>query len=202
MSTAKPTSAEINEIQRRMAQVRHELHEEVREAVKGAQSLTDWRSQVRNHPWLALGAAAALGYLLVPRRRHEPAPTIVAVGPHPAALPTAAAEAAAEGPKKKKRWGLIGSAVGMLAPVAVRAAQNYAIQYLEQWLVAQQAGGGGSLLGAGLMPGAPGSPHGAGPGPGPGPGRAGGPGPRPGASPTAGPNPNPYPNPNRPRDTR
>lgn len=197
MSTAKPTSAEIIEIQRRMAQVRHELHEEVREAVKGAQSLTDWRSQVRNHPWLALGAAVALGYLLVPKRRHEPAPTIVAVGPQPAALPTAAAT---EEPKRKKRWGLIGSAVGMLAPVAVRAAQNYAIQYLEQWLAAQQAAGGGPLPGGGLMPGAPTSPHGHGAGP----GRAGGPSFRPGASPGAGPNPNPnpYPNPNRPRDSR
>lgn len=193
MSTAKPTSAEIIEIQRRMAQVRHELHEEVREAVKGAQSLTDWRSQVRNHPWLALGAAVALGYLLVPKRRHEPGPTIVAVGPQPAALATSAAK---EESKKKKRWGLIGSAVGMLAPVAVRAAQNYAIQYLEQWLSGQQAAGGGPLLGAGLIPGAPTSPHG--------PGRAGGPGPRPGGSPSAGPNPNPnpYPNPNRPRETR
>ena len=51
MATAKSTPAEINEIQRRMAQIRRELHEEVREAVKGAQSLTDWRSQVRHHPW-------------------------------------------------------------------------------------------------------------------------------------------------------
>ena len=73
MVTAKSTPAEINEIQRRMAQIRHELHEEVREAVKGAQSLTDWRSQVRNHPWLALGAAAVMGYMIVPRRRREPA---------------------------------------------------------------------------------------------------------------------------------
>ena len=151
MATAKPTAAEISEIQRRMAQVRHELHEEVREAVQGAQSLTDWRSHVRHHPWLALGAAAAVGYLIVPRRRHEPAPTIVAVTPHAAsaALPS---PAAAE-PKKKKRWGLIGSAVGLLAPIAVRAAQNYAIQYLEQWIAAQPPGGGASLFGAGLMPG-------------------------------------------------
>ena len=162
MATAKPTAAEISEIQRRMAQVRHELHAEVREAVQGAQSLTDWRSHVRHHPWLALGAAAAVGYLIVPRRRHEPAPTIVAVTPHAAsaALPS---PAAAE-PKKKKRWGLIGSAVGLLAPIAVRAAQNYAIQYLEQWIAAQPPGGGASLFGAGLMPGS--TPPGGGSGPG------------------------------------
>jgi hypothetical protein len=194
MSTAKPTSAEVIEIQRRMAQVRHELHEEVREAVKGAQSLTDWRSQVRNHPWLALGAAAALGYLLVPKRRVEPAPTIVAVSPHPTTVPTAATRP--EEPKRRKRWGLIGSALGLLGPVAVRAAQNYAIQYLEQWLAAQPPGGGASILGAGMMPGARPPAHGT--------GRTGGPGSRPGPSPTVGPNPNPYSNenPNRPRETR
>ncbi len=181
MATAKSSSAEISEIQRRMAQVRHELHEEVREAVKGAQSLTDWRSQVKNHPWLALGAATAVGFMLVPRRRHEPAPTIVTVGPHPAVVPAAAAA----GPeKKKRRWGLIGSAVGMLAPIAVRAVQNYAIQYLEQWIASQPPGGGGAagLLGAGLIPGATTPPFGAGPGH----AGAGGPGGRPGPSPRPG----------------
>jgi hypothetical protein len=159
MATAKSTPAEILEIQRRMAQVRHELHEDVREAVKGAQELTDWRSQVRNHPWLALGAAAAVGYFIVPRRR-EPAPAVVAVAPS-AAVPTVAAE-----PAKKKRWGLIGSAFGLLAPIAVRAAQNYAIQYLEQWIAAQPTAAGPQPSGFGLFPGGPATGGGpAGPGP-------------------------------------
>jgi hypothetical protein len=152
MATAKSTPAEILEIQRRMAQVRHELHEEVREAVKGAQSLTDWRSQVRNHPWLALGAAAAVGYLNVPRRR-EPGPASVAVAP--AAADPAAVQAIPAAPEKKKRWGLIGSAVGLLAPIAVRAAQNYAIQYLEQWIAAQPTGTGPKPFGSGPFPGGP-----------------------------------------------
>jgi hypothetical protein len=160
MATAKSTPAEIIEIQRRMAQVRHELHEEVREAVKGAQSLTDWRSQVRNHPWLALGAAAALGYLIVPRRRQEAAPAIVAVAP--AAAAPAMVQPSAGAPEKK-RWGLIGSAVSLLAPIAVRAAQNYAIQYLEQWIAAQPAGTGTNPFGSGPYPGAPAA--GGGPGP-------------------------------------
>jgi hypothetical protein len=157
MATVKSTPSDIIEIQRRMAQIRRELHEDVREAVKGAQSLTDWRSQVRSHPWMALGAAAALGYLIVPKRHPAPAPAIVAVAPA-AAVPSTAA------PEKKKRWGLIGSAVGLLAPIAVRAAQNYAIQYLEQWIASQPPGAGSSLFGAGPVPGAPKA--GGGPGPG------------------------------------
>ena len=142
MATAKSTPADVTEIQRRMAQVRHELHEEVREAVKGAQSLTDWRSQVRNHAWLALGAAAVVGYMLVPRRRREPAPTIVTVAPPAPSAAQALLQPAAAAPQPKKRSGLMGSAFSLLAPIAVRAAQNYAIQYLEQWISAQPAGAG------------------------------------------------------------
>jgi hypothetical protein len=164
MATAKSTPAEITEIQRRMAQIRHELHENVREAVKGAQSLTDWRSQVRNHPWLALGTAAALGYLIVPKR--HPAPAIVAVAPA-AVQPTPAVAAVQPTPAapKKKRRGLIGSALGLLAPIAVRAAQNYAIQYLEQWIASQPPGARSAPFGAGLFPGGPTA--GGRPGPGP-----------------------------------
>jgi hypothetical protein len=170
MATAKSTTAEITDIQRRMAQIRRELHENVRDAVEGAQSLTDWRSHVRHHPWLTLGAAAVVGYLIVPKRREQPAPAIVAVAP--AAAPAISQAVKAE--PKKKRWGIIGSAVGLLAPIAVRAAQNYAIQYLEQWIAARPPGAGSELLASGLFPGAPsaGGP-GARPRPSPGPGTQG-----------------------------
>ena len=70
MAMARADSpAELSDIQRRMAQIRHDMHEEVQGAVRGAQSLTDWRSMVASHPWAALGAAAAVGYLAVPHRR-------------------------------------------------------------------------------------------------------------------------------------
>jgi hypothetical protein len=152
MATAKSTPAEIIEIQRRMAQVRRELHEDVREAVKGAQSLTDWRSHLRNHPWLALGAAASVGYLIAPRRRRDVAPAVVAVAPA-ATIPSALQPRPAE--PEKKRSGLIGSALGLLAPIAVRAAQNYAIQYLERWIAAQPTGAGPQPSGFGLFPETP-----------------------------------------------
>jgi hypothetical protein len=161
MATAKSTAAEITEIQRQMAQVRRELHEEVREAVKGAQSLTDWRSHVRNHPWLATGAAATLGYLIVPRRHHEPVPTIVAMSPPTA---SAAAPLSATAEPKKTRLGVVGSAFALLAPIAVRAAQNYAIQYLEQWIAARPPGAGSAPFGSGLIPGARSAGGGGGPG--------------------------------------
>ena len=163
MATAKSTMAEMTEIQRRMAQVRHELHEDVREAVKGAQSLTDWRSQVRNHPWLAVGAAAALGYLIVPKRRSQPTPTIVTMGPAAAGLAAPLGQPS-PAPPHKKPWGLIGTALGLVAPIAVRAAQNYAIQYLEQWIAGQPRGAGSADAGSGPSPTARSPGVGAGPG--------------------------------------
>jgi len=143
MATANSTiSAEISDIQRRMAQVRREMHQEVQGAVKGAQALTDWRALVRGHPWLALGVAAAAGYLLVPRRRRE-TPTVVGPG-----APVEAAAAAPDQPAQARRAGpsTIGTVFDLLAPIAVRAAQNFALQYLEQWLEALPLHPGGRGL--------------------------------------------------------
>jgi hypothetical protein len=131
MATSKPgSSIEIEDIQRRMAQLRHDMHGEVQSAVKGARSLTDWRSLARNYPLLTLGVATAVGYLIVPRRRSE-APTIVAVN---ATAPQAAALVEPQKQTKKTRgtgWSIMGTAFSLAAPILVRAAQNYAMQYIE-----------------------------------------------------------------------
>jgi hypothetical protein len=129
MAAAKSTSStDIEDIQRRMAQIRHEMHEDVRGAVQGAHSLTDWRSFVKGWPWLSVGLAAAVGYMLVPRRR--PAPPIVTVtgATHPSALRTVDI---GQRPPKASSFGFV---LGLLAPVLVRAAQGYAAHYLESWL--------------------------------------------------------------------
>jgi hypothetical protein len=165
MATSKPTrSTEIEDIQRRMAQIRHDMHEEVLEAVKGAQSLTDWRSQVRNHPWLTLGVATAVGYLIVPGRRSQ-APTIVAVN---ATRPELAALAEPQKPSANTgvtSWSVMGTAFSLLAPIVVRAAQNYAMQYIEGLLAQhdfppKEAGRDDRHAGNGARSGAPLGPSG------------------------------------------
>jgi hypothetical protein len=128
---------EIEDIQRRMAQIRHDMHGEVMNAVKGAQSLTDWRSLVRNHPWLTLGAATAVGYLLVPRRRSE-TPTIVAVNPVAPAVAASAEPAKSSAKTNGKGWSVMGTVFSLAAPIVVRAAQNYAMQYVEDLLARHQ----------------------------------------------------------------
>jgi hypothetical protein len=59
--------ASIKAIQQRMQEVRHELTHEVDELVASARDMTDWRNYVRAYPWACAAAAAAVGYLLVPR---------------------------------------------------------------------------------------------------------------------------------------
>jgi hypothetical protein len=51
-----------------MAQVRDDLQAEVVEVVEQARGLTDWKGLVAKHPLIALTAAAAIGFLIVPRR--------------------------------------------------------------------------------------------------------------------------------------
>jgi hypothetical protein len=44
------------------------LDEDVQEIVEGAREIGQWRTYVRSYPWVCLGAALAMGYLIVPRR--------------------------------------------------------------------------------------------------------------------------------------
>jgi hypothetical protein len=72
MSTS---SNDAETIQREMRLVREELRADVREVVSNTQDLMDaarvltqWQTYVRNYPWACLGAAAAVGFFVVPSR--------------------------------------------------------------------------------------------------------------------------------------
>jgi hypothetical protein len=57
----------IESIERRMQEVREELHEEVNQLAASARVMSNWRYFVRGHP-LGCGAAAGLlGFFLAPR---------------------------------------------------------------------------------------------------------------------------------------
>jgi hypothetical protein len=123
----------VADIQRQMAQIRHDMHHEVQGAVQGARTLTDWRSIVRSYPWLSLSVAAAVGYFVVPKRRTA-TPSVVAGA---AQSPEFLASAGSGNQKEKARftgWSVLGTAFSLLTPIVVRAAQNYALTYFEQWL--------------------------------------------------------------------
>jgi hypothetical protein len=53
-------------LEHRLAAARQSLHWDMQELRSQAQTLVDWRSYFRSHPWLYCGAAATLGYLIAP----------------------------------------------------------------------------------------------------------------------------------------
>lgn len=57
-----------DEIQKQMRKTRRELGVGVSDIVEKARVMTDWKHYVRTNPWLCLGAAGILGYLLVPQK--------------------------------------------------------------------------------------------------------------------------------------
>lgn len=59
---------EVSGVRRRMLEIRTGLSDDVRAIKHHANRLADWRFYVRQYPWAALGAAAAVGYLIVPKR--------------------------------------------------------------------------------------------------------------------------------------
>lgn len=56
------------EIRERMAMIRLRIDEQSDEVVAQVNALSDWRSYVRLYPWASVGAAAVVGYVLVPSR--------------------------------------------------------------------------------------------------------------------------------------
>ena len=142
-----------------MAQIRHELHQDVQGVVRGAEATTDWRRYVRNYPWAMVGIAFGVGYLIVPRRHKVIAPAIQYVADAAKAhLPAEAARIVE--PAKKKGRGIIKTLFGLATPFVLRTAQGYAVQYFEQFLaqkMAQQQGPFADLA-AQFMPQAGGPP--------------------------------------------
>jgi hypothetical protein len=124
--------SEIDDIRRQMAQIRHDLHQDVSSVVGGVSEVVtevsevmDWRSVLRNHPYLLTGTALAVGYLIVPRRK------VAAQGNTNYLVSAPAQEAPAS---RKKRSGPLSWAINLLWPIATQAAQSYAMIWVENQL--------------------------------------------------------------------
>lgn len=128
-----PDSPSADDIQRQMSQIRCDLHEDVRGIVENARVISDWKYYVRRYPWACMTGAAALGYLVVPRR-------LEIVRPDPDTL----AELAKTNrlvvnpqPQAKPRGGAVASLFTFLANTFVRAAMGYVGQQAGKILRAQ-----------------------------------------------------------------
>ena len=112
-----------DDICRRMEAVRRTAGEEVETIVQSAKTLSDWRYYVKNHPYLLAGAAAGLGFLLIPRKKSASAPAaddakelIELLKKHHVRGVTV------EGPPS----GLLKTVAGIATPFLIRTAVNFA----------------------------------------------------------------------------
>lgn len=125
--------SEISSIQREMARARRQIHQDVGGAIDGVQTLTDWRTIVRAYPWLSVSVAAAVGYMIVPRRAASGA----AKAPKTRVQANdVMAPVAGSAPRRSEagKWALLSSAFAAISPIALRLAQSYALRYFENWL--------------------------------------------------------------------
>ncbi len=139
-------SNDVNDIRREMARVRRELHSDVQSVVSTAEAAVDWRHYITAYPWLTLGVATVVGYMVVPRLQKTVTTTLgTATEADLAKIREAVsqtqkdvADSMKSGVRSKPSKGLIGAALGIVTPIALRTAQGYAMKYLESWILQQQ----------------------------------------------------------------
>jgi hypothetical protein len=125
--------SQISSVQCDMARARRQIHADIGGAINGVQTLTDWKTIIRGHPWLSIGMAMAIGYLIVPRRRvkseAEPGKNHPQREDRVAAPDSAATRISGSG-----KSAMLSSALAFISPIAVRLAQSYALRYFDNWL--------------------------------------------------------------------
>lgn len=117
-----------NDIPKQMQQVRRELVGDVQALAENVQVLTDWRHYVKSHPWLCLGAAAVVGYAIIPKARSaQPLDAAAmkelldAAKAHPSAPP-------------KASGGITSVLFGMVTSTLLQAGMGLVTQHLNDFL--------------------------------------------------------------------
>jgi len=130
-------SHDTKAIRQRMEEVRCDLDKDVQGIVEGARDMRDWRSYVRTYPGVCLGAAVALGCMIVPRRH-------LAMQPDAEALAELAKQsrlaATSDLPSKGTTRGILLAFVGnlVLRGVASYGGQQAGLLFAPQTVTTQQ----------------------------------------------------------------
>lgn len=119
-------TTDVADIQRQMSEIRGEMRHDMQTLVTNARTLSDWRYYVRNYPWACLGAAAFVGYLLVPPRIAVAAPAPTSGEPPP--------RTHGEQKQKEQKKGLTGVVMGMVMSAAMRGASGLATKMVNHYL--------------------------------------------------------------------
>jgi hypothetical protein len=125
-------SNDVDEIYHQMAVIRHEHHTNVRESVAGAEAVVDWGRYTWTYPWIALGAAAAAGFLIYTGGHRKVSANIARLADAVEAGESVTGSTAKGQERSRMGRNLLLAAWDIMFPVAVRAGQNYVLQWLEQ----------------------------------------------------------------------
>jgi hypothetical protein len=121
--------ADADQIQEEMRHVRSDLRSDVQEIVAGAREMTDWRHYVAAYPWVCIGAAAAVGYFLVPSR-----PVVIKPSSQDLLELAKAHKLFVDpSPKPVQKQGLLGSLTGMAMSGILQAAMAVGSHQLDQF---------------------------------------------------------------------
>ena len=115
-------------VRERMQQLRCEIDGDMEDMSAHARTMVDWKHYVKTYPWVCLGAAVALGFLIVPKRSRVICPDL-----------TTLTEMARTGhvvvkPASAATHGLIDALLATVANIAVRKATAYLGQSAERLL--------------------------------------------------------------------
>lgn len=66
-------------IRKEMQHVRREIADDMHDVVESTRQMTNWRSYVNRYPLVCLGAAAAVGFMIVPKRVEIVSPDVDAL---------------------------------------------------------------------------------------------------------------------------
>jgi len=124
MAAAAPSAEQI---QREMREVRADLRGNVQEMVDQASGLTDWQEYVKAYPWVSLGAAAVVGYLLVPSR-----PTVIQPSPQQLLELAKSQQVPVKMEQTPARPGFVGTLAGLAGNALLQTGMAVFTQYLTQ----------------------------------------------------------------------
>lgn len=132
-------------IQQRMAEIRAEGRDQASAVIEHSRQLTDWRYYVKRYPWACLGIAAAVGFLVVPRR-------LELVTPDAKTLEKLAKRnklVVEANPEPRQRGGVLSASAGFLTHLLLREAVAFVGRELGARVTNQGNSSGGSGNGSG-----------------------------------------------------
>ena len=141
--TTMNTNGNSDKLQREMSSIRRNLGEHTEQIIEDAREQLNWHHYVTNYPWIALGAAAAAGYFLVPSRCRCNAPSQTTPAVNAAAQPAHFQPAqnhptSTSSPVTSAVVGVLGSVLAMVATTVAREGFATVSKMASEWWASAQ----------------------------------------------------------------